>query len=240
VRDGKKNKHGRGRRGRAALISALIPAAGRGERLGMGPKALLELRGKTLLERAIDAFSGIADEILVALPETHLDLNFGTARVVLGGATRQESVLNLLNAARGEIVLIHDAARPFLPRAVIERVLEDVRRVGAATAASPAADTLVNEVDAHWSEVLDRSRIRAVQTPQGFRSALLLEAHRRALEDGVAATDDAGLVARLGHPVALSMGDERLFKVTRAGDWALATAFAVLWDKVSDEGGFEP
>ncbi len=213
------------------MISALIPAAGSGERLGMGPKALLTLRGKTLLERAIEAFAGIAFETIVALPDAHLNSNIKAARVVSGGATRQQSVLNLLNAARGEIVLIHDAARPFLPRAVIERVLSDVRRVGAATAALPMADTLVSEIDAHWGAVLDRSLIRAVQTPQGFQKDLLLQAHQRAFDDGITATDDAGLVARLGHPVALSMGDERLFKVTKAGDWALATAFAAIWDE---------
>jgi 2-C-methyl-D-erythritol 4-phosphate cytidylyltransferase len=217
------------------MISALIPAAGSGERLGMGPKALLELRGKTLLERAIAAFDGLTDEVIVALPEAHLELSIEGARVVSGGATRQESVLNLLNAARGDVVLIHDAARPFLPRAVIERVLSDVERVGAATAALPVADTLVLEEAGHWREVVDRSQIRAVQTPQGFRRELLLAAHQRATKDGVAATDDAGLVARLRHPVALSLGDERLFKVTRPGDWALATAFAAVWDAVSFE-----
>jgi 2-C-methyl-D-erythritol 4-phosphate cytidylyltransferase len=213
------------------MISALIPAAGSGERLGMGPKALLELRGKTLLERAIHAFDGIADEVIVALPASHLEFQLEGARVVAGGATRQESVLNLLHAARGEVVLVHDAARPFLPRAVIERVLLDAQRVGAATAALPASDTLVLEGSGHWREVVDRSQIRAVQTPQGFCRDVLLEAHKRAAKDGVAATDDAGLVARLAHPVALSLGDERLFKITRPGDWALATAFAAVWDE---------
>ncbi len=212
------------------MISVLIPAAGSGERLGMGAKALLELRGKTLLERAVQAFAGIATEIIVALPEANLELLVQNARVVGGGATRQESVQNLLAAATGDIVLIHDAARPFLPREVIERVLEAVQRVGAATAALPVADTLVLEDSGNWGQVTDRSKMRAVQTPQGFKRSLLLEAHQKALLEGVSATDDAGLVARLGLPVALCLGDERLFKVTRAGDWALATAFAEVWD----------
>lgn len=213
------------------MISALIPAAGSGERLGMGAKALLELNGRTLLERSIDAFLGIADEIIVALPEAHLTMPFKHARVVAGGTTRQTSVQNLLEAAQGDVVLIHDAARPFLPKAVIQRVLEGVATHGAATAALPMADTLVVEANEQWQSLLDRAHIRAIQTPQGFRRDLLLNAHHQAQLEQVAATDDAGLIARLGLPVALCLGDERLFKVTRAGDWALATAFAAVWDE---------
>jgi 2-C-methyl-D-erythritol 4-phosphate cytidylyltransferase len=212
-------------------ISALIPAAGSGERLGMGAKALLELHGKTLLERSIAAFVGIADEIIVALPEAHLQMPLENARAVAGGTTRQESVLNLLHAATGDVVLIHDAARPFLPKAVVERVLAGVSECGAATAALPVADTLVLEQSGRWGSLTDRSQMRAVQTPQGFWRTLLLEAHARADAEQVSATDDAGLVARLGLPVVLALGDERLFKVTRTGDWALATAFAPVWDR---------
>ena len=212
------------------MISVLIPAAGSGERLGLGAKALLELNGVTLLSRAIQSFDGFADEIIVALPQNFLELPLQNARAVAGGSSRQESVQNLLMAATGDVVLIHDAARPFLPRAVIERVLEGVTQSGAATAALPASDTLVLENSGLWGSVVDRSSIRAVQTPQGFKRELLLEAHKTALLEGVTATDDAGLVARLGLPVALCLGDERLFKVTRAGDWALARAFAPVWD----------
>ncbi|MFN3266698.1 MAG: 2-C-methyl-D-erythritol 4-phosphate cytidylyltransferase [Deinococcales bacterium] len=211
-------------------ISALIPAAGSGERLGMGAKALLELHGKTLLERSVAAFLGIADEIIVALPEAHLHLPLKHARAVAGGSSRQGSVLNLLGAATGDVVLIHDAARPFLPKPVIERVLAGVVECGAATAALPVADTLVLEQAGFWGSLTDRNQMRAVQTPQGFKRELLLEAHAKAQAQGISATDDAGLVARLGLPVALAAGDERLFKVTRAGDWALALAFAPIWD----------
>ncbi len=223
-------------------VSALIPAAGSGERLGMGPKALVALNGKTLLERAIAAFRGIADEIIVALPESHLEvvLPDGVKRV-LGGSSRQESVQNLLEASTGEIVLIHDAARPFLSPQIVRATLEAVIEVGAATVALPASDTLVLETEivgeraGHrpaltWGMLLDRTKVHAIQTPQGFRRELILGAHRRAKLEGVTATDDAGLVARLGLPVALVTGDPRLFKVTRPGDYALAEAFAHVWD----------
>ena len=217
-------------------VTALIPAAGSGERLGMGPKAFVQLGGKSLLERAIASFANV-DEVIVALPESHLDAEL-TAHVrrVLGGITRQESVQNLLEAATHEIVLIHDAARPFLPAVIIQAVIDAVLEVGAATTALPAADTLVLEnteaqaIGKMWGSLLDRSSVHAIQTPQGFKRELLLEAHERARLEGFAATDDAGLIARLGFPVALVPGDPRLFKVTRSGDYALAEAFARVWD----------
>ena len=214
-------------------VSALIPAAGTGERLGMGPKAFVRIGGKTLLERAIGSFQGLVDEVIVALPESHIGvyLTDGVRRV-MGGATRQDSVQHLLETATSEIVLIHDAARPFLPQEVVRATLAAVLEVGAATVALPTADTLVLENPSkQWGSLLDRSAIHAIQTPQGFRRELIVSAHHRARLEGVAATDDAGLVARLGLPVALVPGDPVLFKVTRPGDYALAEAFARTWDQ---------
>jgi 2-C-methyl-D-erythritol 4-phosphate cytidylyltransferase len=212
-------------------VTALIPAAGSGERLGMGPKAFVQLAGKSLLERAISGFANV-DEVIVALPDSHLDVQLPAhVRRVTGGLSRQQSVRNLLEAASHEIVLIHDAARPFLSAEIIQAVIDSVLEVGAATTALPAADTLVFENGSGmWRSLLDRSTIHAIQTPQGFKRELLLEAHERARVEGFAATDDAGLIARLGLPVALVLGDPRLFKVTRPGDYALAEAFAAVWD----------
>jgi 2-C-methyl-D-erythritol 4-phosphate cytidylyltransferase len=219
-------------------VTALIPAAGSGERLGLGPKAFVQLAGKSLLERAISSFTNV-NEVIVALPESHLNAELPThVRRVSGGLTRQESVRNLLEAATHEIVLIHDAARPFLSAEIIQAVIDAVLEVGAATTALPAADTLVLENESGmWGSLLDRSRIHAIQTPQGFRRDLLLEAHERAKLEGFAATDDAGLIARLGLPVALVAGDPKLFKVTRSGDYALAEAFARVWDARALDGG---
>ncbi len=224
-------------------VTVLIPAAGSGERLGMGPKAFVQLGGRSLLERAISSFSHV-NEVIVALPESHLDAELPAhVRRVSGGITRQESVKNLLEASSHEIVLIHDAARPFLSAVIIQAVIEAVLEVGAATTALPAADTLVLEntesqdIGKMWGSLLDRSQIHAIQTPQGFKRELLLEAHERARLEGFAATDDAGLIARLGLPVALVAGDPRLFKVTRPGDYALAEAFARVWDARVLDGG---
>jgi 2-C-methyl-D-erythritol 4-phosphate cytidylyltransferase len=224
-------------------VTALIPAAGLGERLGMGPKAFVKLAGKSLLERAISSFANV-DEVVVALPESHLGAELPAhVRRVSGGLTRQESVKNLLEASSHEIVLIHDAARPFLSAETIQAVIDAVLEVGAATTALPAADTLVldntefEQGSRMWGSLLDRSKIHAIQTPQGFRRELLLEAHKRARLEGFTATDDAGLIARLGLPVALVTGDPRLFKVTRPGDYALAEAFARVWDARALDGG---
>jgi 2-C-methyl-D-erythritol 4-phosphate cytidylyltransferase len=227
------------------FVSALVPAAGSGERLGMGPKAFVELRGKTLLERTVDNLYGVADEIIVAVPDSHLEHEvtqrlraranpkprLGNIRVITGGATRQETVSKLVQEAIAPLVVVHDAARPFLPLEVARALINAVVDVGAATVALAAADTLVqSSSDARWDTLLDRSRIHAIQTPQGFRRDLILDAHERARLEGIAATDDAGLVARLGLPVALVSGDPRLFKVTRPGDYELAESYAAVWD----------
>jgi 2-C-methyl-D-erythritol 4-phosphate cytidylyltransferase len=229
------------------FVSALVPAAGSGERLGMGAKAFVQIRGKTLIERTVDNLYGVADEIIVAIPASHLEHEvvlrlsarsnpkprLGNIRFIVGGETRQETVSRLVLEAIAPIVIIHDAARPFLPPEIARALVKQTVETGAATVALPAADTLVtSSSELTWDSLLDRSRIHAIQTPQGFRRDLILEAHRRAKLEGIVATDDAGLVARLGLPVALVPGDPRLFKVTRPGDYELAEAFAAVWDRV--------
>ncbi|GAA3998561.1 2-C-methyl-D-erythritol 4-phosphate cytidylyltransferase [Deinococcus rubellus] len=214
-------------------VAALIPAAGFGTRLGQGPKAYLDLGGLSLLARSVAALAPHVDEVVVALPEGFALPEGIPARVVIGGATRQASVLALLRATDAEVVLIHDAARPFLPPEVIRTVRTAAAETGAATAALPVADTLVRgqgQASALWGELTARENLWAVQTPQGFRRELLLSAHLEAEQGGIQATDDAGLVARLGLPVVLIPGDARLFKVTTPSDLALARALVVVWD----------
>lgn len=203
--------------------SLLLPAAGKGERLGKGvPKALVRVRGKTLLEWALLRFPKV-DEVLIALPPGAPPPPGLNARVLEGGKTRQESVYRLLKAATGELVLVHDAARAFVVPEAVRRVYEAARETGAAAAAVPVPDTLV-EGESEYGRVLDRSRLRLVQTPQGFSRELLLRAHEAALAEGRTATDDAQLVRALGHPVALVPGDRRMFKVTYPEDLELLAA----------------
>jgi 2-C-methyl-D-erythritol 4-phosphate cytidylyltransferase len=214
-------------------VTALIPAAGSGERMGLGPKAFLSLHGHTLLARSVAVFAALGCQIIVGISpsEQERPLPAGVA-VVFGGATRQQTVYNMLLAAQTEYVMVHDAARPFLPLRVIHNLYTAMLEYGAATTALGAVDTLVQQDNSQdWGRVLDRSQIWAVQTPQGFRRELLLAAHQQAMQQGATATDDAGLVARLGQPVKLVAGDARLFKLTRPDDWALAQAFAPVWDK---------
>ena len=135
--------------------------------------------------------------------------------------------MNLLMATDAELVLIHDAARPFLSRDVVTRVIGAVEAYGAASAVMPVVDTLI---EAESGRALDRSLLRAVQTPQGFRRTLILEAHRQALAAGVEATDDAGLVRWLGEPVVLVAGSLWLMKITTPDDLIMAHTLAEAWD----------
>lgn len=214
---------------KAPAVAALLAAAGSGERLGRGPKAFVAVAGRTLLEWSLAAFDGRVDEIVIAVAEEDVERALALApgtRVVPGGATRQQTVARLVAGTDADVVLVHDVARPFLPGAVIARVLEGVARVGAASAALPVVDTIV---DAVTGETLDRARLRAVQTPQGFHRALLEEAHRRAASHGVVATDDAALVRSLGHNVALVEGSALLHKITTPEDLVLAPELGALW-----------
>lgn len=213
--------------------AALLAAAGSGERLGRGPKAFLTLGGRTLLERAVACLSAIVDEVVVAVPggdEGRARELVPGVRVVQGGSDRQQTVLALVQATDAGLVLVHDVARPFLERAVGERVLEAARRVGAASTARPVADTLV---DAASGRGVDRDRLRAVQTPQAFSRDLLLEAHRSAVGANRRGTDDASLVRALGRTVELVEGSPWLFKLTAPGDVAFAEAVAESWDSRS-------
>ena len=219
-------------------IAALIPAAGRGERLGRGPKALLPLGETTLLGYAVTVFEGYVDEVVVAVSgdmrvEAQRCVGEGGRLLVVGGKTRQETVRKLLEATTADTVLIHDAARPFLPRGVLEAALSATLKHGAASVVRPVADTLIR---ATTGETVERSSLRAVQTPQGFRRDLVLEAHKQAEKRNVRATDDAALVRLLGHPVTLVEGSAWLMKVTTPADYELAQALVKAWQsKVSSD-----
>lgn len=197
--------------------------------MGRGPKALLPFGGTSLLEFTLQAFGGLVGECVVAVSQDMLTATTEhlahKATVVAGGRTRQETVRKLLEATDADIVLIHDAARPFLAPALVGRVLEQVRREGAASVVQPVADTLIDLS----GESVDRTGLRAVQTPQGFRRDLILKAHEHAQTEGFEATDDAALVRRLGHRVALVEGSAWLFKITTPTDYELAQALVEAW-----------
>ena len=176
-----------------STVVAVVPAAGLGERLRAGiPKAFCELDGRTLLERAVSGLleSQVVNHVVVAVPADRIaqaeEVLAGQASVVAGGVGRTESVRMALAALSGEpdFVLVHDAARALTPPALIVRVVEALRAGhGAVVPALPVSDT-IKAVDAN-GVVLgtpERAGLRAVQTPQGFATDLLLRAYERAAQ----------------------------------------------------------
>jgi 2-C-methyl-D-erythritol 4-phosphate cytidylyltransferase len=217
---------------------ALIAAAGRGRRMGAErPKVFLPLNGAPLLGHTLRKFEDCPaiTEILPLVPEeevqfcTELVRESGfkkIPRVLAGGPERQDSVYIGLQAASGaDFVLIHDGARPFVSRTLIEELLREAERWGAVVAALPVADTL-KEVSAAGEivQTLDRSRFWVMQTPQGFRYDLIVRAHAQAREDGFLGTDDAALVERMGIPVRVFPGSRFNIKITTPEDLILAEA----------------
>lgn len=215
----------------------MVPAAGRGERLGPGaPKALRELSGSPMLVHAVKALaaSPLVDLVVVAAPAESVEqvrsLLGGSEigaelAVVAGGETRPESVARaLINLPHDvDVVLVHDAARPLVPVEVVSSVAAAVREGHPAVIpVLPMVDT-IRSVDAAGSitGTVPRDQLRAVQTPQGFQRSVLQRAHAE-VDDSV--TDDAGMVESLGIPLHAVEGHEESFKVTRPMDIVLAEA----------------
>src|SRR5580692_8843273 len=224
-------------------VAAIIPAAGLGTRMGATtPKQFLELDGMPLVIftlRRLAACKAITDfflstraDDLVSLQSQLTKAAIGRpARVVHGGDTRQQSVANALAQVdpATEIVLVHDAVRPFVTPEQLDRVIEEARTRGAAILGIPAIDT-VKEVKraslpadvALITTTIPRERVVLAQTPQAFSYSLLRDAFRAAEKDGVTASDEAGLVERIGRDVHVVVGSERNLKITRPGDMELA------------------
>jgi 2-C-methyl-D-erythritol 4-phosphate cytidylyltransferase len=222
--------------GSSSNVIAVVPAAGSGERLAAGiPKAFCEVAGRTLLERAVGGLlaSGVVDHVVVAVPVDRIDeanrVLADRATVVAGGPDRTQSVNLALAAlpatAVPAFVLVHDAARALTPPALIARVVEALRAGhDAVVPALPLHDT-IKAVDAN-GVVLgtpERAGLRAVQTPQGFATELLLRAYR-AGAGAAGFTDDASLVERVGGQVQVVDGDPLAFKITTQLDLLLADA----------------
>jgi 2-C-methyl-D-erythritol 4-phosphate cytidylyltransferase len=224
-------------------IAAILPAAGLGTRMGAEkPKQFLELDGEPILIHTLRRIAScpLVTDIIVA---TRADVvatlekriqaeKFAQpVRVVRGGDSRQESVAQALREVSDdtEIVLVHDAVRPFVTREQIARVIEEARRCQAAILGIPAMDTVKEVKRASLPEdvalitgTIPRERVVLAQTPQAFSVKLLREAFARAQADGLNASDEAGLVERLGHDVHVVLGSERNIKITKPADMELA------------------
>jgi 2-C-methyl-D-erythritol 4-phosphate cytidylyltransferase len=224
-------------------ITAILPAAGLGTRMGAEtPKQFLELDGAPiaiLSLRRIASCDLVTDIIVPTRADNvaQLEARIGQekfkqkVRVVRGGDSRQDSVAKALElvAEETEIVLVHDAVRPFVTREQIARVIEEARKTRAAILGIPAMDTVKEVKRASLPEdvalitaTIPRERVVLAQTPQAFSTKLLKEAFARAQADGVTASDEAGLVERLGYDVHVVLGSERNIKITKPTDMDLA------------------
>ena len=224
-------------------IAAILPAAGLGTRMGAEtPKQFLELDGAPiaiLSLRRIASCELVTDIIVATRADNVAQLSERIAQekfkqkvqVVRGGDSRQDSVAHALEQVSNdtEIVLVHDAVRPFVTREQIARVIEEARKTRAAILGIPAMDTVKEVKRATLPEdvalitaTIPRERIVLAQTPQAFSAKLLKEAFARAQADGVTASDEAGLVERLGYDVHVVLGSERNIKITKPADMELA------------------
>lgn len=219
---------------------ALVPAAGRGLRMGGPvPKQFLALGGRPILAQSLQVLqaSPVIHEIILAVPQTERQYcldhfvatgEFGkVTKVVPGGAQRQDSVRHALAEVSEEtdIVLVHDAVRPFLTGEMIRRVIDAAAEHGAAIIALPMRDTVKYVGTGGVIErTIDRAPLWLAQTPQAFRRACLEEAHRKALLGNIHATDDAHLVELLGKPVVVVEGSGENIKVTRPEDLVIGEA----------------
>jgi 2-C-methyl-D-erythritol 4-phosphate cytidylyltransferase len=237
-------------------VVVIIPAAGLGTRMAPMPSAkdaktkkphpskqFTELGGTPILIHTLRKFAGVEaiSEIWLALRDNEIegfrerlgkeakDLLKTKIELVVGGEHRQQSVqnaLNALSAAPDDIVLVHDAVRPFVTPEIIHEVIEAAKKYGAAIAGLPAVDT-VKQVErtaegAIIKTTIPRASVVLAQTPQGFRYSVIKKAFDEAAADGFTGTDEASLAERSGHEVAVVMGSPRNIKITNPGDMELA------------------
>jgi 2-C-methyl-D-erythritol 4-phosphate cytidylyltransferase len=235
-------------------IAAILPASGLGTRMGAEmPKQFLVLDGTPIVLHSLRRLAScplITDIVIATRPDVVESLQ-ATIRsekfkqnvsVVRGGDSRQESVAAALREVPTdtEIILVHDAVRPFVTVDQITRVIEEARKCHAAILGIPAMDTVKEVKRASLPEdvalitgTIPRERVVLAQTPQVFSAKLLREAFARAEADGVNASDEAGLVERLGHDVHVVLGSERNIKITRPADMELARFYLELERKKS-------
>lgn len=210
------------------MITVIICAAGRGERAGFqGNKILEELNGLPVLSYSLFAFADLDEIVIVCRKGDEAQMKkllspFPNARTVLGGMTRMESVYNGLKEAKGEIVLIHDAARPFVSKKIITDCIESVKKYGSGVCALPATDTTVLAEDGKIASVPPRQSVYTVQTPQGFYREELLACYKKAFSESAAEfTDDSGIyLAYANKKPALFIGERENRKLTYRGDFA--------------------
>lgn len=222
----------------SGLTILIMVAAGAGERMAAGrAKAWIDIAGKPLLRRALEPAinSPDVDSIIIMIPKDELDASRKIisswnlpkiGKILEGGARRQDTVSIALDhlPENCEIVVIHDAARPFATASLFSRVIEAARRTGAAAAAVKPVDTIVKFNESGAPEYLDRESLMAIQTPQAFRADTIIAAHRFMRGKNIEATDDASLVKMSGGKIEIVAGETSNFKITHPEDVRRAEA----------------
>jgi 2-C-methyl-D-erythritol 4-phosphate cytidylyltransferase len=235
------------------LVVALVPAAGRGLRMGGSvPKQFLSLGGEPLIVQSLRILQAapVVDQIILAVPSVDIEYCENeivsrhrftkVTKVVAGGAERQDSVRYALAQVfpDTDIVLIHDAVRPFVTLRMIAEVVAAARKNGAAIIALPMRDTVKQvRTDGTIERTVDRTPLWLAQTPQAFRRDWIETAHKKAHAEGIRATDDAFLVEWLGYSVAVVEGSGENIKVTRPED--LVIGEAILASRMKGSGASE-
>jgi len=220
--------------------SAIIVAAGSGIRLGVGePKAFVKLHGHAMLHYSLATIAGLPSiaEVVIAIPagmerKTRDEAaRAGLAvpvKITPGGLERQDSVriALALTSAEAEVIVIHDAARPFADATLFSRCLAAASARGAAIAAIPVADTLKRVADGTIQATVKRAGLYQAQTPQAFQRRLLIAAHERAAREHIIATDDADLVEQIGGTVEIVEASATNLKITTKADLMMAECLA--------------
>jgi len=215
-------------------VGAIIPAAGRGKRIGASvPKQFLEIQGRPLLHHTLTVFASckLIDYVVLVMPRADVDemgedwLNkYEIVReVVVGGEQRQDSVYNGFNSLEEgtDIVVVHDGVRPFTTPQMITATVEAAQQHGAAITAIPVSDTVKQAADGFVKQTVSRDGLWRVQTPQAFQYGLLQQAFKKAKKDSYYGTDEGSLVEYLGERVKIVPGSELNIKITRKEDLVL-------------------
>jgi 2-C-methyl-D-erythritol 4-phosphate cytidylyltransferase len=217
-------------------ITAVIPAAGSGERFG-GKKQFKIMGGRPLLFHTLKPFidSELINEIVVVAPKNDVQqlsrelksmISVKPVMVVAGGNTRQKSVFNGLKAASdsSELICVHDAVRPFVTKELIEKTVNACSEHDGVIVAQPSTDTIKKVMDNQILETLQREIIWRAQTPQVFSKSALQEALKMAEEENIQGTDEASLLERIGYQVGFVEGSSLNIKITTEEDWVFAEA----------------
>jgi len=215
-------------------VGAIIPAAGRGKRIGASiPKQFLEIQGRPLLHHTLTVFASckLIDYVVLVMPRADVN-EVGkdwinkykiVQEVVVGGEQRQDSVYNGFNSLEKgtDIVVVHDGVRPFTTPQMITATVEAAQQHGAAITAIPVSDTVKQAADGFVKQTVSRDGLWRVQTPQAFQYGLLQQAFKKAQKDSYYGTDEGSLVEYLGERVKIVPGSELNIKITRKEDLVL-------------------